>query len=247
MATLTHHALDVGFDLLGGVAVPDRKLNQVDLLIARDTPLEGPQRHDHQIVLIRAHGALTLACEKPDHLAGDLLESDLLTDGILVPEQLAAHRRPDHAHRPPGTLLGLGEEPPVVQSPVAHREEAVVAAGDRGRPIAVAHDGRHDLTRRAGDGTHGADLALHRDHVVQGEGRCVGAGSRPHALAHGDHQQVGSETFDLRRDLPGRTVAEGHHDNDRRHADDNAQHGQDRTQDVSADLAQGQQEGIPEH
>ena len=57
-----------------------------DVLVAGDAPLEGPQRHEDEIVLIRAHGALALGLQQADHLAGELAQADRFPERVLPPK-----------------------------------------------------------------------------------------------------------------------------------------------------------------
>ena len=69
----------------------------------------------------------------------------------------------------------------------------------------------------------------------------------PILLPGRNHQQVAAHAGDLLLDLEGGAAADGHHGDHGRHADDDAQDGQKRAQDVAPDLAQGQKNGIADH
>jgi hypothetical protein len=60
-------------------------------------------------------------------------------------------------------------------------------------------------------------------------------------------EQVAAHLGDLLPDRLGGTAAERDHGDHRRHADDDADHGEEGTCQVAADLAQRDQQGVEEH
>ena len=82
-----------------------------------------------------------------------------------------------------------------------------------------------------------ADAGHIRDALLDGSrigedqtGAGLGGGLRPVAgEVGGDEDQVRAQAGDLAGNGGSRAVADGDHDDDRRHADDDAQHGQQRT------------------
>jgi hypothetical protein len=70
---------------------------------------------------------------------------------------------------------------------------------------------------------------------------------RPVLLAGNDRQKIVAERGEFAGDLQGRGIAQRHHQDDRADADDDAERGQARAQEIVADFAQRQQQRIPDH
>ena len=198
-----------------------------------------PRRDDH-VVLISAPHVRALGPENADDFAGDRAQPKVFVQRVLVREELLHHGLPDQAHLvgvadvAVGERLAFGQVGPVLDIEVRRRR-----AGDsRGHPVAVAVDdllafGVHD---RAGVGDCVAvredRLAIRR---LQGH-----RAARPRRDAAGDglawvdDDGVGAHAGDGFLDRRRRAVPDLHHRDHRRHADDDAQTGEDRPHDVAA-------------
>ena len=94
------------------------------------------------------------------------------------------------------------------------------------------------------DRADAGDLLLDRLDVGHARNRApAAAAAAAEALAGADLEDVGAEAGDLLGDRRGRAVAERHHRHHRGDADDDAEHGQERAQQVPPDLAQGEDDG----
>src|SRR5690606_4373571 len=117
-ATLAHQALEIPLHLAGGGSVLRRYDDRADVAVAGDAPLVGPERHENEVVLVRAHACLALARKDADHFAGDPADADMLAEGRQATEQFRAHGVPDDAHGA-AALLRLEEAAPGSKAPVA--------------------------------------------------------------------------------------------------------------------------------
>ncbi len=78
------------------------------------------KRHEDDIVLVGAEARLALGLKQADHLAGHVLDAEVLADRIDVTEQLVAHGLADDAGGPAAADLAVeeltsGRERPVLR------------------------------------------------------------------------------------------------------------------------------------
>ncbi len=210
---------------IGGGALADGDLQETYVLIAGQAPLQGPQRDHHQIVLVHAHGILPFARQHSDHLAGEFLQADLLPHYLRLSEEFPDHGLSHDTDGGPGPQFTVVEGPPGPQGPVGNPKILVVRARNLGRPVLVAVDGLEGLGGRRGHGRHKADLPEDRLGIRLLERNVAAALARSQALPRGNHEQIAAHGGDLLLDLEGGAPADGHHDDHRRHADDDAQNG----------------------
>jgi hypothetical protein len=176
----------------------------------------------------------------------DLLDPDHLVQRIHIAEQLARHGLADDGHLGRALDVGGVESPPVRQRPFARFEVVVGRAEDRRAPVGVArHHLRAGARARRGH-LHLGHLPGNRQRVFLGQA-LAGLRAQAHAAgrdAAGDHQHdVGAQALHLLLHALGGAAAHGDHGDDRRHADDDAQHGEDGAQRVGGQRAQGNAEG----
>jgi hypothetical protein len=222
MAADAHQAGDVPADAIRRDSILHGDLNHADVVAAGDAALKGTKRDDNHIVLVLPHGVLAFGFEQPDDFAGKLLQANPAANGILPAEQLRADGLADDTDG--GTQPGLagGEGAAVFHPAIAEREVLLGGAGDGGGPVFVGVDGGGGTARDRGHGGEGGNIPRNRLGIGQLEQRRAGTLSGPHAFAGTEHEQIAAEAGDLFGDLPGRTTAEGHQDDDGRHADDDA-------------------------
>ena len=103
-----------------------------NILIASESALHGVEGHQHQIVLVHAHRALSFRGQQADHLATEGLDADFVAEGVAVIEKLLPHRLADDAHGLAGALLVVEKLPACSQLPVTGDEIVVGRAVDRG-------------------------------------------------------------------------------------------------------------------
>ena len=81
-----------------------------DVGVAGDAPLEGAQRHQHDVVLIGAEAGLRpCASSRPITSQETLLDAEPLADRVRGAEQLLAHRLADDADRAAAAHLAVEE------------------------------------------------------------------------------------------------------------------------------------------
>jgi len=90
---------------VGGDTFGEGKTDARYVLIARDTPLEGADRHQHDFVLILPEGPCPLGLQEADDLAADLADAQLLAQRIGRAKQRLVNGRTDDADRCARTIL----------------------------------------------------------------------------------------------------------------------------------------------
>ena len=206
-------------------------------------------RGGDEVVLVLAPLALAFGGEDAEHAEGKVLDADHLAHRIGVREEGLGHRRAQQADLLRGEHIPRREVGPVAQHPVAHADVFFVAALDRRVPVLVA---RHHLGTAAHDRrplAHGGKL---RDglRVLHGQAR---GGSRPAAYAAAaavpaprrNVNEGRTLALDLLVDRGPRAAAKGDHGDDRGHADDHPEHGEDRPHLVPPHGLEGDAKGIP--
>ena len=206
-----------------------------------------PDRHDDDVVLVRAEARLSFGLEQADHLARDVLDTDALPNRIGAPEQFVAHGLADDADRPTGTHLAVEEGAAGRQHPVLGDEVGVVGAGHDRVAAFGPIDHRHRLLGDRRHGTHAAELAAHGLDVAGVERLGVRAGAPRSELSGGDEQEIAAELREVGAHLGGSAVADRHHGDDGADADDDAQHGEERPQGVATDRLERELDRLEEH
>ena len=107
----------------------------------------------HDVVLVVAHAALALGGQHADHLAGELLDAQLLAQAGLPTVPPKSSRRtvsPMTQTAAPARCSSSAKRRPAGELPVAGVEAGVGAAGDAGGPVAaVGHHGDAGAALRA--------------------------------------------------------------------------------------------------
>jgi hypothetical protein len=172
-------------------------------------------------------------------LARHFSQADREAYRTLLAEQFTLHRIAEQTHCGTRAHFGVGEIPPGGQLPIANLQEGIGCACDRRLPIAIAVN---DLCVGVGTGRHGGyarDLFLDCLHIIQRKrwrGEAIAAATaKPLATKHLQH--VGAEFLDIRLDLRGCTIANGHHGDDGGYTDYDAQNGQRGAQHIAPNLA----------
>src|SRR5690606_11882889 len=144
-------------------------------------------------------------------------------------------------------LLRVGEVAAFRERPVAGGEERVRASRHAGRPVAChAQDGDAAGDRRR-HGLDAAYLRLDRLRVGEPEVRRSHRPARTETLSRPQDEQVAAEARDLVLHRARGAVAERHHRDDRAHADEDAEDGEERAGQIAQDRPQGQLQRIPDH
>ena len=205
--------------------------------------------HD-QVVLVHAHAVVALAFEHADDPEGDRTEADDTPHGVFAGGKEFVDDRLAYQTHLGGRLdLLLGEgiavgdlvaaDLQVVEVHAVDRRGRVVGAVDR---LSGAVDRRRDVGDVAGlfaDVLH--IFEFERLHVVG-----VEPDAAPHVAARMDHDHVGPHFADLGLNAPLRSLPDGEHRDDRRHADDDAEHRQKSAQFVVSERLDGYFEEIRE-
>ena len=219
-----------------------------NVALAREATLHRLDRHQDHVVLVVAEAALSARDERADHLAGQVAQADPLPERILVAKQVALHGRADHAHGLARLLLGRRERAAGRRGPLLGREIIRGRAVDRGGPVRRVAHGEPGRLRHGDRRDDARDLVADGSDVVHLEvGRRRTAAAATKSLSRTNLEQVRAEPGDLLAHCRRRALAERHHGDDRGDADDDAEHGQERPQQVAADLAQGKHDGGAEH
>ena len=244
---------DVG-DLPDRVVRVDLAQRRADDLLqvgdGEDALLDGGVGRDDQVVLIHAHAVVALAFEHPDDAERNGPEANDLPDGILsVGEELIDDRPADEAHLGGSLDVVLGEHVAVGHLVATDVEVIEVHAVDRRRGVVRpvnrlpgAVDRRRDVGHIARVGPYVFEiLDLQRLHVV---------GAQLHAsapvAARVDHDHIRPHLADLGLNAALRPLADGQHRDDRRHADDDAEHREESAQLVVTQCLDGYSEQIGE-
>jgi hypothetical protein len=136
---------------------------------------------------------------------------------------------------------------PAASSSVEKVRPSVGRAGDTRLPIDPVRGGglvRVGLSRNRVDA---ANLLLDRRDVLFGERPRRSAARLPAGGVGNDEQRICAQRGDLRLHGGGDAVADRHHRDHRRDADDDAEHGQNRPEQVPAYFAKGEKKRSAEH
>ena len=99
VAALAHQAEDVLLRPLARRRRADGELNLLNVLVARESPLQRPQRDDDRVITILAECVLAFGLEQSDDCAGERPQPEPNADGILRAQQLFARGLADDADR----------------------------------------------------------------------------------------------------------------------------------------------------
>ena len=209
----------------------------VDLLHIFAAPAQqvaprGRDRHDDHVVLVVEAARRAFGGEDADD--AEVLAVDLhhLADRISAAEEIGGHRWSDDRHLAGGVDLARGEELTARHLVIPHRGEVLRGAGQAAvpvliavrqlRPSAGAGDGRHHVRRRL--------PVRNRLDIVQRQARSGAEAlldaTRASRVRWKDGQQVGPERLDLLLDGDRGAVADPNQQDDGRHADQDAEHGE---------------------
>ncbi len=195
------------------------------------------------VVRVVAARRLALGRQHARDLESCRRDLDLLAHRVAVRRRCAALPCVRVRPRSDGAHVIRGEEGSRVRLPVADDLVVGVDAVDRGAPVAACGD--HLGAARDHGGHRGHDLRFLPDLLrvrdrEGGEGLRSLADPARHTRAGRDHDHVGAQPIDLRADARARSVAHRHHHDDRGHADDDAEHGQDGPHLVLEDALEGE-------
>jgi hypothetical protein len=186
-------------------------------------------RHNHHVVLIRAHRRKSFSLQYADDLARNIADADHLAQGVAVREQLFGHGLAHDAHLGGGAHLFRPEDFAFGQRPLANLEVFGRFALHHGVPVLIAGD---HLRAGAVFRAHGGDainLRLNRQGVFQLETVPVApaqAGAAGTEGAGENEQHVLPQTGDLLLHLLLGAAGDAHRGDHGADADDHAQHGQ---------------------
>ena len=248
VVTLAQQRFDLALylDDLRGLA--DLQVDHLDVRDAEKTLLLRHQRNDDHIVLILAHGGLSLAREDADDLERLIVDANVLADGILTAEEIPSDGRADDGDALALVVVRLRDEGADRQRERADRHILGRHAHDNGIPVLIAvdnligalHDGRNVVDV--------LDLLFDRDGVVvlQRLARsCRAANAARVRRAGRDDEHVAAEARHRVLDVALDAHADGDHRNDGGDADDDAEHGEDGAQFVRKELMQGDGDAFP--
>ena len=192
--------------------------------------LGGTERHHDEIILVLAIGRLTFGGERPDDAQRHALDQD---DGahriVRGSKQIAKDSLADDRHQRGAALVFGADAATGGDLPVRDRRIVGSDALDVGRPILAGIFSLTRLPDQVGDFARRLVLAPDCQSVGNGEGRGT---ARPPASAHARHRpwnnddQVGAEARELFLHGIVGALPDGNHDDQRRHADKDAEHGQ---------------------
>ena len=190
---------------------------------------DGYQRH---VILVVEATRRTLLGEDTDHAEALPVDLDHLANRVLVVEQVGDHCLADDGDFAGGVDVGRGEELPTGQLVVANRGEILRGTCQAAVPVLVA-EGQLGPAPGAGNGRHDVRRALavgDRLDIIEGQGR---AGAKALLYAAGasrvrgeDGEQVRPERLNLLLHGDRGPVTDPDEQDDRRHADQDAQHGE---------------------
>ena len=248
VVTLAQQRFDLALYLDDLRSLADLQLDHLDVRDAEKALLLRHQRHDDHIVLILAHGGLSLARENTDDLERLIVDANVLADGVLAAEEIPSDGRADDGDALALVVVRLRDEGADGQRERTDRHVLGRHAHDNGIPVLIAvdnligalHDGRNVVDV--------LDLLFDRDGVVvlQRLARsCRAANAARVRRAGRDDEHVAAEARHRVLDVALDAHADGDHRNDGGDADDDAEHGEDGAQFVRKELMQGDGDAFP--
>ena len=179
--------------------------------------------------------------QRADNSKRNLLDTDDLAERIFAVEKVVGYRFPEQCYFAGPFDVRGGERLTRLNAEVADDEIVRSGTHDLGAPIVVAVNDLGSAANRGGREGGGIALAHDGFGVVFGEGLSV-AGSHADAGAGdtaGEHDdQVAADGGDLFFDADFGAGADGHHGDDRRDSDDDAEHGEGGTHFINAQRAE---------
>ena len=213
----------------------------LDLLPAEHALARRRDRNQHQVVLILADHALSLALEHADDRMRNAANAHGFAHRVRFAEQRTGDRLSEQHDLGPRVDLRLVETLAAGHFPLARLEELGGGALDLRGPVAVAVDHLSAAAQRRRGGLHGGNLPLQRIRVVFSD-RWLRPGSLARAaqreVAREDDDEIRSEALDLVLDARLRTGTHGDHRDHRADADDDAEHRERRPELVHAQRGQ---------
>ena len=187
------------------------------------------------------HAGIAVLAEQPRHQEGDAVDVQALTDGIHAVEEALHHVGADPADE--GHLVFVDD----VQRAAA-LEQRIVGAEVVG--VLAGHGDVRLVAAAPGDARAEGDAGGQAVHLVHGGklGQIVGGHTGLQIAARdADHQRARAHGAEGRGQGAGHAGDGGDQRDDRRHADQDAQHRQERAHAVGADVAQGHGDALPDH
>jgi hypothetical protein len=213
---------------------------------AEDFFLSGGDGNQYDVILILSGRRLALASQHAVDGEGNAADANDLADGVGASEQVIDHRLSEQGDLGSAIHVLVGEGLAGGDGEVADLEVIRRDALDGGGPVVVAEDDLRTAANGGRGGLHGGALGGNGAGVVfsQGDGHAAaqpdartGDGSREH------DEQVTADGLDLLLDAGGGAGADGHHGDNRGHADDDAEHGKRGAEAIDTQGAEGDFDG----
>ncbi len=226
----SHQHRDRVGDVRDRIGARRRDRDVLDVLLPLQALLDGGVRREDRVVLVVAHGRLTLRVHDADDLERLIPHADHLSRRIdLGPEELIADRLTQHRDFRRAAHVLRAEEHAVFHVPLTHEREVDVGAFQARRPVLIARNHLRAGVHAGGDVLDVRHFLLDGVDILDLE-----AGGRAHAAAHAAHGEVAGHDGDevraarsnLLLDAYLGAVAERDQRNHGRDADDHAEHGQ---------------------
>ena len=212
-------------------------VDDAQYLAADQFPICRGERDEQGVVLVRTPPGLTLDRQHADHAARHVTDANRGVQRIMAgTEQIVGHGPAQDADPRRGAVFVTGEEAADAERPGAHVQIVRADALHVRVPVLAAG---HDLHASAFDRGAGHDrraVAHDCPNIRQTQrSRGPGRGTRPAAdrIARPDVDEVRPQTLDTRLNQRIRALADGDHRDDGRHAEHDAQHGEDGAQPIA--------------
>ena len=233
MVALAQERFDFRLDLLDFIGAGDLDIDGADVGDAHEAFLSRRQGDDDDIVLVLAHGGLTLAFQDADDFVRLVVDADVLADRVDFVKEVGSDGRADDGDAVARVEVVLGDEGARLDDEGADVQVFRRDAVDRCIPVLVAVD---DLIGTVDRRRYVVDVLYL---VLDGHGVIVfqfltRPGCRTDAALIGragrDDEHVAAQAGDGVGDVLLDAHADGNHGDDGADADDDAQHGQDGAQ-----------------
>ena len=179
--------------------------------------------------------------EDADHGKGNPAHEDPLTQQILrvLDPQVLGNRRTGHRHPLARQVLGFGKHASVLHI-VVEDVGIVGRRTDQARVgIATVVGDLAPILQSRNDGIEILSVLPQRPDIFDFQRQRIAGNTAQEPGFRGDVEHVGAERINLILDLLLRSGARRQHGDNGRHADDDAQHGQARANDIGPDGLQG--------
>ena len=220
-----------------------RDRDAMEMRDAEQLLLHGRVGDDDGVVLVPPHRGLALVGKDPDHAERLVLDADAGASGIGAgTEQLIAHHRAEHGDLAGAGHVLFGEERAVLERPRANGRD--IGARTLDLRVPVGRLGDHLLARAGAwrNELNARDVARDRRRIVGRQCRRVaraGADGTEVARPGIDRHDVRAGAPNLRLDRLLCAVADRHHDDHGRDADDHAERGERRPHRVATQRLDG--------